>query len=131
MIGIIILLAWAIKNRKREKNEEKRDNISYIYLIHIIQSAKTLNIYQTSTESSSVIPQWTVYGDIKFNNGPTVSTTSVTVIDSSEAIILDATESYPLSYIQQLMFLPAGDYKISLYKIILNDPSNEPSKSYI
>ena len=69
--------------------------------------------------------------DIKFNNGPTVSTTSVTVIDSSKAILLDATESYPLSYIQQLMFIPAGDYIISLYEIIFNDPSYEPSKSYI
>ena len=96
-----------------------------------MQSAETLNIYQTSTESSSVIPQWTVYGDIKFNNGPTVSTTSVTVIDSSKAIVLDATESYPLSEIQQLMYLPAGDYIISSYEIIYNDPSYEPSKSYI
>jgi hypothetical protein len=72
-----------------------------------------------------------VYGDIKFNNGPTVSTTTVTVIDSSKAIILDATESYSLSYIQQLMFLPASDYIISLYEIIFDFPSYEQSNSYI
>jgi len=97
----------------------------------IPNSAQTLNIYQTSSESSSVIPQWTVYGDIKFNNGPTVSTSSVSVIDSSKAILLDATESYPLSYIQQLMFLPAGDYIISLYEIIFDFPTYAPSNSYI
>jgi len=97
----------------------------------IPSSSQTLSIYQTSSESKSVIPNWTIYGDIKFNNGPTVSTSSVAVIDSSKAILLDATESYPLSYIQQLMFIPPRDYIISLYEIIFNDPSYEPSKSYI
>ena len=53
----------------------------------IPSSSQTLTIYSDNSESKSVIPNWTIYGDIKFNNGPTVSTSSVAVIDSSKAIL--------------------------------------------
>ena len=99
----------------------------------ITTTNSTTNLYATSTESTDIMPQWTVYGNINLSDGQVADSNNRTTpsIDITQAVILDATASFPLSYIQQLMYLPAGDYIVSLFEIIYNDVSYAPANSYI
>ena len=93
----------------------------------------TTNLYATSTESTNIMPQWAVYGNINLSDGQVADSNNRTTpsINITQAIILDATASFPLSYIQQLMYLPAGDYIVSLSEIIYDNASYAPANSYI
>ena len=96
----------------------------------------TTNLYQTNTESTNIIPQWTVYGNINLSDGQVADSNNRVApsIDITQAIILDATASFPLSYIQQLMYLPAGDYIVSLFEIktqLFSQKSNPKFKNLL